>query len=123
MSSSAASGGALAADILLPVSKADQEARGVARAHACVCGAGQRRADCPAHAALGQMALLRARFPERFGTGWPDLQLPFFPQLSGEPATKQGFADTVVAAAEQLQMEASTPDSLERFTGHSLRAT
>ena len=51
------------------------------------------------------------------------MQLSFFPQSTGEPATKQGFTATVLAAAGHLKMDDQGQDNLERFTGHSLRAT
>ena len=115
--------GTLTAEVLLPVSKNDQEAKGVARAQACLCGGPARRPDCPAHSALRQMALLRRLFPDRFDAAGPHVDLPFFPQLTGKPVTKEGFTRTIFEAARRLNMEMTTADGAERFSGHSLRAT
>ena len=71
--------GALTVELLLPASKGDQESKGVRRAQACICRTSSRRPDCPAHAALRQMALLRHSFPSKFSAEGPLLELPFFP--------------------------------------------
>ena len=65
--------GVLTVELMLPASKGDQEARGVTRAQSCICRSRDRRPDCPAHAALRQMSLLRARsFPSSCGLmPWP----------------------------------------------------
>ena len=115
--------GTLTVEILLPVSKADQEAKGIARAHACLCRGPARRPECPAHAALRQMTLIREMFPEKFGENGPQRDAPFFPQSTGKPVSKEGFAKTILAAARHLDMDLTTADGTERFTGHSLRAT
>ena len=115
--------GVLTVELLLPASKGDQEAKGVTRAQACVCGTSQRRPDCPAHAALRQMSLLRTRFPDRFTSAGPRLDLPFFPQLSGLPCTKVGFTGTILEAARKQGVDESSADGSERISGHSLRVT
>ena len=93
--------GRLVVEVFLPVSKADQEARGAARSHACLCLGGQRRVDCPAHAALLHLRVLREHFPERFLRGPPDADLPFFAQPSGEAPSKKGFVETIQRAARE----------------------
>ena len=80
--------GALVAEISLPVSKSDPEAKGVARAHACLVSDGPVRRDCPAHTAFLHLRALRSLFPSRFTAGAPDLDLPFFPQASGAPCVQ-----------------------------------
>ena len=115
--------GVLTAELLLPASKGDQEARGVTRAQACICSSARRRLDCPAHAALQQMRLLRSRFPTRFHAAGPDLSLPFFPQASGQPCTKTGFAGTIAEAAKHQGLDESSADGTERISGHTLRVT
>ena len=115
--------GALVAEISLPVSKSDQEARGVARAHACLCADGPVRRDCPAHAAFLHLRLLRPLFPARFAAGVPDRDMPFFPQAAGTPASKAGFANTIRRAAQLQDIQLTSEDGLERISGHSLRAT
>ena len=115
--------GRLSAEIRLPVTKADQQALGVARSHACTCPPDHRRSDCPAHAVAEQMLLLRRAFPSRFGPDGPDLSLPLFPQRSGAPVSKACFAATICAAAVQLGTELRSSDGTERVSGHSLRVT
>ena len=106
----------------LPVSKADQEARGRERRHGCTCGRGQFAAMCPAHLMWRHRAALRAWFPERHSSGGvPLVDLPLFPDAAGNPCTKQGMVDTVARAAALLGLPLRTPDGLPCWTGHSLR--
>ena len=115
--------GVLTVELMLPASKGDQEARGVTRAQSCICRSAARLPECPAHAALRQMCLLRASFPHRFSAGGPQVDLPFFPQASGAPSTKIGFAATITEAARRQGIEEVSPDGAERISGHSLRVT
>ena len=115
--------GVLTVELTLPASKGDQEARGVTRAQSCVCRSAARLNECPAHAALRQMTLLRTRFPKRFSADGPHVDLPFLPQANGAPCTKMGFAGTIAAAARHQGIGEVSQDGTERITGHSLRVT
>ena len=78
-------GPALAVSIDLPASKADSAAQGAVRTHACICSRGALACDCPAHAVLDQLLVLRGFFPSRFVEGLPDSELPLFPTPRGAP--------------------------------------
>jgi len=108
--------------ITLPASKNDSAAAGATRTHACVCR-GAPGPGCPAHAAWDQLLVLRSQFPEKFADGIPLADLPFFPDLAGQPVTKAAFTATILDAARQLGVPACSPDGMTHITGHSLRPT
>ena len=111
------------ATFLLPTSKTDPEAKGVARAHPCVCGGGPYRVDCPAHAAWDQLIMLRRRFPHRHVDGRPHVDLPLFPDVFGKVATKKHFAQTIAECAVRSEQPTQNVDGTLKVTGHSLRAS
>ena len=113
----------LTVEWVLPASKTDIEAHGVARAHACVCVGGSPRPDCPAHAALDQRLFLERAFPSRHRAGHPDQDLPLFPDREGRPVSKMAFSATILHAAAHLGVPAVSQDGTRRITGHSLRPT
>ena len=80
-------------------------------------------AICPAHAVASQARWLKSAFPERFAGGWPDLDLPLFPDERGQACTKQAVTATIQHAARLLGLEAHGPAGEVRWTGHSLRVT
>eukprot|EP00959_Pyramimonas_sp_CCMP1952_P319238 6679869-Pyramimonas_sp.AAC.1 len=63
----------------LPVSTVDPRAVGCARTWACLCREGRRRPDCPYHAAVRQIDLLKGTF----GAPWPP-DCPLFPTSCGD---------------------------------------
>ena len=75
----------------LPASMTDVEARGVARAHGCICDGGGR-ASCPFCAVKGQLARLRRLFPDRWSDEGPDLDLPLFPTVRGQRCQRTGWS-------------------------------
>jgi len=70
--------------LLLPVSKKDPRAIGCERSWSCLCKDGDGlRPDCPFHAVISQLAILKKRFGE------DRLQsLPLFPDTQGRVADK-----------------------------------
>ena len=112
----------LAARWRLPASKTDVTAQGVARVHRCVCGQ-KPLPGCPVHAAWDQLLDLQRIFPERFTRDKPEASLPFFPDEAGRHVVKAAAQDTIIAAANKLQVPITSPDGAERVSGHSLRAT
>ena len=112
----------------LPVSKVDPKALGTSRVHGCACTSSGPSAACPTHAIWDQLLYLAKTFPKSFSTasGVPqctDPDLPLFPCLGGEVATKAKVTDTILAAAGHLRVPVSVADGSERISGHSLRAT
>jgi len=110
-------------EILLPTSKSDVEALGVARAHACCCGQGPYRPDCPVHSCWDHLLLLKRRFPHRFSGGVAHEDMPFFPDVGGKTITKAGFTETVRAAARILRLPEVASDGVNRLSGHSMRVS
>ncbi|CAK0883768.1 unnamed protein product, partial [Prorocentrum cordatum] len=116
--------GRLAATWLLPASKTDARALGVARTHGCCCGAGVFGNACPAHALWAQRSWLRARFPSRHSAGGlPALDLALFPDPEGKVCEKDAVVATIRAAAEALGLPAVSADGLYLWGGHSLRVS
>ena len=111
------------AEMHLPASKADQEAKGTSRTHACACSAGQIRPDCPVHALWDQILLLKKLYPQQHQAGTPDAVLPLFPTLEGTAIDKSNFTQTVVVAARHLGLPETAAGGMERLSGHSMRAT
>ena len=106
----------------LPASKNDSEAAGVTRSHGCCCSS-SRSWLCPFHAAVDQLSLLQARFPDRFRQGVPDEELPFFPTAQGGVVSKSMMVEVILCAADLLKVDKQTADGGERVSGHSLRVT
>ena len=104
----------------LPASKNDTEARGVARAHGCACAAS---AACPLHALRRQHDRLQRLFPALWRDGIPDHDLPLFPGLDGRAVTKEAMTETILEAANKLDIATINADQSARISGHSLRMT
>ena len=120
----AGEGGRLAATWLLPASKTDTRALGVARTHGCCCGVGMFGNACPAHALWAQRSWLRARFPSRHSVdGLPAPDLALFPDPEGKVCEKDAVVATIRAAAEALGLPAVSADGLHLWGGHSLRVS
>ena len=100
----------------LPNSKTDLAALGATRSHSCSCSSA-REAICPYCDMVDQIAWVRSSFPD-LGE-----DAPVFPQVSGLPPSKQGFADTYQWAAKQMGLPIIGPTGLRLYTGHSGRAT
>ena len=114
--------GKLAATWHLPVSKADPGALGVERTHGCCCEQHPLCSVCPAHTLWYQRAFLRSRFRGRHDAeGLPDATLPLFPDLGGEPCSRQAMVETIRAAARHLSLPAVSAGGLHLWAGHSLR--
>ena len=94
----------------LPSSKTDQAALGAYRSHRCSCAFAPREI-CPVHLMMDHLANLELGNPV------------LFPDNTGQPASKQGWADTFQALAGQLGLPVSHPNGARRFTGHSARVT
>jgi len=109
--------------LLLPASKTDQAAEGVARSHACICPPGSVRGDCPAHAVWDQLLCLRRLLPSRFTADVPHLDLPLFPSSSGGVVPKKCMTETIAQAARKLGVDLVSADGATRVSGHSLRVT
>ena len=106
----------------LPVSKTDQQALGVSRAHGCTCLAPRLSQVCPAHAAWCQRAALRVWWPGRHSeAGIPERSLPLFPDSAGNPCQKDAVVATIRVAAQLLGLPLVSSDGLQIWTGHSLR--
>ena len=73
------------ASLTLPVSKADQEAQGTKRKHACACRGGRPRVDCPAHALWDQKLMLARRFADKMVEGQPPQDSPPVPSRWKRP--------------------------------------
>ena len=104
----------------LPVSKTDQQALGAIRSHRCLCGRGFDVGSCPAHVAWDHLLSLRVMFPDRFES---DPDLPLFPDVQGNPVTKEAVVRTIEEGARRLGMTLESPDGAEKVGGHSLRVT
>ena len=113
----------LVATLLLATSKSDPEARGVARAHPCICQGGRPRADCPVHALWDHLITLQRRFPGRFRGGVPEASLPLFPTSAGRAISKVAFTAVVLEGACRTDQPQANADGSLRLSGHSLRAT
>ena len=109
-----------AVSVQLPATKSDTAALGVTRAHACICGIGVARPQCPVHSAWGQHLVLQHAFGRTFAVR-PGT--PFFPTLRGGVVTKRAMTETIVFAASVLGMNLVSPDRSLRVSGHSLRPT
>ena len=112
-----------AVTLTLPASKADQTGVGVKRTHTCLCRGGAIRPFCPAHAAWDQLLNLRRWYPSHFSEGILVTDLPFFPARGGGTCTKEGFTQTIVRAAQILEMPLQNELDNERVTGHTMRPT
>ena len=80
---------------VLPVSKTDPRAYGVARSHTCICRPpDERRCDCPSHAMTDMLNFLAKRFPgcrvwNRLREGFP-----LFPDQHGGVCTQEAIVET-----------------------------
>ena len=108
------------ATLLLAASKTDIEARGVARAHPCICLQGRPRPDCPVHALWDQLLVLQRRFPTGFHGGVPDAALPLFPAAAGHAISKVSFTAVVVESAWRTGQPQANADGSLRLSGQSL---
>ena len=95
----------------LPSSKTDWKALGATRCHSCSCEFAPTK-QCPYHCMVAQL--------ESIGK---DAEAPIFPSENGQPASKQGWADTFQCLAEQLGIPLTYQNGARKFTGHSARAT
>ena len=111
------------ASLILPASKSDPRALGVARTQACICGAGRPRADCPVHALWDQLLVLKRRYPDRHRRGAPTASLPLFPAEAGGAITKAACTACILEAAKRTHQPTSNADGTLRVSGHSLRAS
>ena len=111
------------AALTLPASKSDQAGVGVRRTHTCICRNGATRPFCPAHVAWDQLIILKRLHPRHFAGDSLVTDLPFFPAEGGEPCTKDGFTQTIVKAAQLLEMPTASDLDNVRVTGHSMRPT
>ena len=116
-------GPVLAVSIDLPASKMDSAAQGAVRTHACVCDGGAPAPDCPVHAVLDQLLILRGLFPGRFAAGAADFDLPLFPDAAGRTVSKYRMTATIVKAATLLGVPLEGPTGGCRISGHTLRVT
>ena len=116
-------GAAPTASLTLPASKSDTAARGVTRAHACVCSPASPSVECPAHVIWDQFWILKRRFGARFAGEVPDALLPMFPDRAGQPVSKRAWVKTLLFAAARLKVPAQSPDGAARISGHTLRHT
>ncbi len=105
----------------LPASKSDPQALGMARSHTCACGQldggtpSVEHSMCPACNLWAQAAAARAfaghiakhpvYFDDNLSTGE---FFPLFPTKLGTFPTKGDMVATIVAAAQQLQLETSS---------------
>ena len=99
---------------MLPASKTDQRAVGVARSHGCSCRE-EPVPSCPAHAAWDHACRLK----EQFGEGY--LDRPFFPDMRGQVCSKEAVAATLSEAAVKLSVPVETASG--KITGHTMRVT
>ena len=110
------------ARMILPVSKTDQRAEGLARGYRCQCG-GDPAPACPVHALWDQLLFLRRQFGHAWASHIPPGDFPLFPDLHGQPCMKSAMVRTIEVAAGHLGVPLELPDGSERISGHSLRAS
>ncbi len=104
--------------IVLPVSKTDPGAASVRRSWHCVCN-GDICRPCPFHAAQSQLELLRRRFGDPNGQLLP--QLPLFPTLHGQHASKMDTVGRIVGFLLSLGDKTEDAHANHRYGGHSFR--
>ena len=104
--------------LLLPISKADPEARGATRAHICTCKLDIPAACCPRCGLSAQVEFARAE-GERVGLPPPASEWPLFPGRGGSVPTKAGVVATIREAAQRLGLQLQEHNGAERFSGHS----
>ena len=105
--------------LLLPVSKKDPRAVGCQRSWACLCGAKPAsRPDCPYHAGLKQLAVLK----EVFGSPLPT-DLPLFPTRTAAHADKAVVVSGLEATVIGYGGEITGINGGRLYGGHSFRVT
>jgi len=105
---------------LLPASKTDPSAIGVARSHKCSCGARTSEPGlvapelCPACAVIAQTDFVRTKFG-------CDPSLPLFPDARGKFVGKTGMVRSIVMAIIELGLPTTGHGGAELYGGHSWR--
>ena len=105
---------------LLPASKTDPSAIGVARSHKCTCGTCTNEMGlvapemCPACAVMAQVRFVH----EKFGD---DPSWPLFPDSSGGFVSKAGMVGSIVRAIEELGLPTTGHGGAELYGGHAWR--
>ncbi|CAK0867373.1 unnamed protein product, partial [Prorocentrum cordatum] len=102
----------------LPVSTVDPRAVGCARTWACLCREGRRRPDCPYHAAVRQIDLLKGTF----GAPWPP-DCPLFPTSCGDACLEVGIVDSLERTLVAANIGVASDAGAELCGGHSFRVT
>ena len=101
-----------------PATKADTQGVGCDRSHDCICGRMPGasklvdKGECPACAVHAQSAWVRATFGSH---------APLFPTATGQVCSKAGMIDTIIAAADRLNLPVRAPNGAARWGGHALR--
>ena len=103
----------------LPVSKKDPRALGCERTWQCLCRQGKGvRPDCPFHAAVSQLDLLKAKFgQERY------LDLPLFPNDQGVVVDKAIVVSSLEATVAAYGDPITNHSGARLDGGHSFRVT
>ena len=102
----------------LPVSKSDAGAAGCSRTWGCICSGGAIRPDCPYHAAVVHMDLLKTTFGES-GLG----ALPLFPTLAGDVVLKSDVVAALEASVAATGATVITENGGILLGGHSFKVT
>ena len=105
--------------LLLPVSKKDPRAIGCERSWHCLCKGGDGlRPDCPYHAVISQLAILRGRFGE-----YRLQSLPLFPDTHGRVADKATVVLALEATVKGYGETTVGANGSRLLGGHSFRVT
>ena len=103
----------------LPATKTDPAAISVSREWGRLCTSGSR-SRCPAHVAMGRIAILEEYFGPR--DQWP-LDLPLFPDQTGGVVEKEAVVLTLEALAAKVNMPLRDQMGRRAIRGHSVRVT
>ena len=102
----------------LPISKSDSGAVGCSRTWGCICSDSGARPDCPFHAAVAQLNLLKVTF------GDFDLSaVPLFPTASGDVVLKVDVGRALEASVAATGATVVTESGGRLLGGHSFRVT
>ena len=102
----------------LSVSKTDPAALGCERSWGCICTQ-DGSLGCPFHAAVAQLTVLEATFPEAFADG----SVPLFPTAAGKQVTDTDWMKFVDDLAAKVGELLCLPSGVRRYGKHSFRST